>query len=204
MEYQQGYSESDSLQSGHVWRQLERCTSEEIFASRLSHRRGEEFKMTPESLKNAALVYDFSSYEVKRIIDSYSVHDARREMGTHRVVLENNDLRINLGGYLLDRLDRLAETDYLPDRLMDNTEKEINYAGYHKVLSREAAVLIAISMLDGTFEPERSRLDPIEVALVERGHAVATQGQHRWAALQALEVSEHDANVLDIGVEYAS
>lgn len=69
--------------------------------------------------------------------------------------------------------------------IRSNEFKSINHGGYDvaKVTSQEAAALYALSMIDGSYDGEASRIDPIHVS----GGRVKL-GKHRHAALKALDL----------------
>ncbi len=93
------------------------------------------------------------------------------------------DLRYALGEYLLEK--KLPERlDNMPERIVRNTNKNPNHRGYghlSNLSSREYAVLLALSMIDGSFQ-EPARGDEIERDA--SGHPVL--GQHRAAAEELL------------------
>ncbi len=142
-------------------------------------------KVTDESLGDAVLAYQLSDREVKAIVENYVTPERWRTEDMHELIRENNELRVELGEYILRKL---SSSIALPDRVWRNGQKRINYTGYDypNVSSHEAVALVALSMLDGTFK--RTPHDPVEAD--ERGNVVC--GQHRWTA----------ANILGIGNIY--
>ena len=144
-------------------------------------------KVTNESCKDAALAYRLSDREVKAIVEKYATPERWRTEDMHELIREKNELRVELGEYILQKLE--SSSIALPDRVLRNEQKNINYTGYDypNVSSREAVALIALSMLDGTFK--RTPHDPVEIDEITES---VVCGQHRWTA----------ANVLGIGNKY--
>jgi len=99
-------------------------------------------------------------------------------------VRSDADLRYELGSYLLrDKLPRLKrETPHaVSQRVFIGSEKTPARAGYRhlgKLNSQEYTAMLALSMLDGTYE-NREHVDPIVVNVEKPWN---TQGQHRLAA----------------------
>ena len=143
--------------------------------------------MTDESRKDAALAYQLSDREVKAIVEKYATPERWRTEDMHELIRENNKLRVELGEYILQKLE--SSSIALPDRVLRNGQKSINYTGYDypNVSSHEAVALIALSMLDGTFK--RTPHDPVEIDEITES---VVRGQHRWTA----------ANILGIGNIY--
>ena len=99
----------------------------------------------------------------------------------------NKDLRIEVGVYLLAKIDRLFHQ--MPERIQDDTEKKPSTEGYNHIpvmTSREYATLLAISMLDGTFDDKRVGGDTIEY---REGTDKVILGQHRAAAQKLISLS---------------
>lgn len=144
-------------------------------------------RVTDESCKDAALAYQLSDREVKAIVEKYATPERWRTEDMHELIRENNELRVELGEYILQKLE--SSSIALPDRVLRNGQKNINYTGYDypNVSSHEAVALIALSMLDGTFK--RTPHDPVEI---DESTGSVVRGQHRWTA----------ANILGIGNNY--
>lgn len=106
--------------------------------------------------------------------------------GDHiRDAREDQHKRAQLATLLNTKLQKLLDEGKLPSRIQANTRKGPKVAGYpYDVSSRNYAVLLALSMLDGTFH---GQLNPEgdEIEYDANGRAVV--GQHRAAALQLLE-----------------
>src|SRR5487761_1570224 len=86
--------------------------------------------------------------------------------------------------YLLGKTDRYANAGVMPDRVVRNTGKSPDKGGYpiSSMTSREYAALLALAMLDGTFNDRKvSSTDSIKEA-----NGQVAQGQHRSAALRVL------------------
>lgn len=144
-------------------------------------------KVTGESLGDAVLACQLSDREVKAIVEKYATPERWRTEDMHELIRENNELRVELGEYILQKLE--SSSIALPDRVLRNGQKNINYTGYDypNVSSHEAVALIALSMLDGTFK--RTPHDPVEI---DESTGSVVRGQHRWTA----------ANILGIGNIY--
>lgn len=173
---------------------LERRRHELIFAGPTSRGRDrfgndldKRLRVTDESRKDAALAYQLSDREVKAIVEKYATPERWRTEDMHELIRENNKLRVELGEYILQKLE--SSSIALPDRVLRNGQKSINYTGYDypNVSSHEAVALIALSMLDGTFK--RTPHDPVEIDEITES---VVRGQHRWTA----------ANILGIGNIY--
>lgn len=193
--YRQPSSQWDALQNfGEQSAAVdpERRRHELIFAGPTSRGRDrfgndldKRLKVTDESLGDAVLAYQLSDREVKAIVEKYATPERWRTEDMHELIRENNELRVELGEYILQKLNSSIA---LPDRVWRNGQKRINYTGYDypDVSSHEAVALIALSMLDGTFK--RTPHDPVEIDKSEN----VVCGQHRWTA----------ANILGIGNIY--
>ena len=196
--YRQPSSQWDALQNfGEQSAAVdpERRRHELIFARPTLRGGGDRFgnnldkrlKVTDESLGDAVLAYQLSDREVKAIVEKYATPERWRTEDMHELIRENNELRVELGEYILQKLE--SSSIALPDRVLRNEQKNINYTGYNypNVSSREAVALIALSMLDGTFK--RTPHDPVEI---DESTESVVCGQHRWTA----------ANILGIGNIY--
>lgn len=85
-------------------------------------------------------------------------------------------LRYELAMYFRDRLQ--ANVAQLPNRVRQNGYKELNhgiYYPYDVLPSRDYAVMLAISMLDGTFNAVASQLDTVDVSIGKGTHRAAAQ-----------------------------
>ena len=138
-------------------------------------------KVTPESAKNASMAFRYLEDDTVRDLIKRYAGEKWREEDMAEVLRENNELRVELGAYLLTKLDTLQ---YLPSRFYSRQLKNPNEGGYEgNMTSQEYAALLAVSMLDGTFKAERARHDPIEMQYGE-----IIRGQHRYAALRLLDL----------------
>ena len=95
------------------------------------------------------------------------------------------DLRLRCGVYLADKLRMQATLPTMPRRIRNNTQKSPDVKGYEQynyLTSQEYAVLLALSMLDGTFSREETAYDPVDYdpSTGEGG------GQHRYVAQRIL------------------
>lgn len=145
-------------------------------------------EITPESEEAAAWAFRFiGDQKIKEMIRASS-GDKWREKEMPSVVRENDELRVELGLYLLSKFDDFETELRMPERIANNSTKNTSHRGYESNLtSQEYAALLAVSMLDGTFNPSRAIHDPIEL---EHGQAVL--GQHRYAASLLLELNNLD------------
>lgn len=145
-------------------------------------------RVTEESEADAVTAYRFMSDAVlKDMIDEYKTDDVWREEDIPEIMRTNDDLRIAVGSYVLDKLKTM---DGLPDRVYRNTEKNINYTGYERgMTSQEAVAELVLSFLDGTYS-RTSDNDAIEL----NKWSEAIQGQHRWAALKVLGLDKAGDN----------
>lgn len=95
------------------------------------------------------------------------------------------DFRLQIGTYLRGKMDSYADTGLMPDRVRNNTEKAERVDGYpmRRMRSREYATLLALSMLDGTFNQKGvSVQEQIQV------NEDRVEGQHRLGALRVLDL----------------
>jgi hypothetical protein len=107
------------------------------------------------------------------------------------------DLRYELGSYLLrDKLPRLKRENphAVSQRVFTGSEKSPARAGYRhlgKLNSQEYTSMLALSMLDGTYE-DREHVDPIVINVEKPWN---TQGQHRLGAKLLLGPLPNNAQV---------
>ena len=146
--------------------------------------------VTPESEKESFLALDNamkSDPAIRRIIMSNpNAKGGQLEVESiPKLLRTNKDLRLSLGTYLLNKLDRMVTyREDMPYRIVQNTKKSSLAAGYEEfknigLRSREFSAMLALSMLDGTFgeESEPETYD----SLTGKG-----DGQHRYTARQLL------------------
>ena len=99
------------------------------------------------------------------------------------MIRKNADVRYDLGTYLLkEKLPRRMHM--MPERIARNTQKNPHHRGYQQVgalSSQEYATLIALSMIDGSYQ-EPGAGDPI----YRDSAGTPIQGQHRAAAEELL------------------
>jgi hypothetical protein len=98
----------------------------------------------------------------------------------------DKDLRLELGKYLLDKMESIRYD--MPNRLREkNAQKRPSIDGYEipGLSSLEYSVLLALSMIDGTFDDDRARSDPIKI---DQKTGEVITGQHRVAAEKLLSI----------------
>lgn len=139
--------------------------------------------VTQERLSDALDAYIVSAGKdktIEKIISQSNENGLISSREVAKVLRSNNELRLELGAYLLRKVDSL---EHLPRRLIDESEvKRPNIQGYDEVMtSKEYAVLLAISMLDGTYK--HSSGDQI----IEGKYGDIEAGQHRYTALRLLD-----------------
>lgn len=99
-------------------------------------------------------------------------------------IRENAAVRMKLGKLFLTRVDRLAVAGQVGDRIINNDEKSPPYPGYkQKMSARQYAALLAVSMLDGTFDNRKEK--PGEDIQMDAAGKVI-RAQHRDAAYKVL------------------
>ena len=148
-------------------------------------------KVTPESKKMAEERIEqayMSDPGLAEIFNKFSSENGVADRSELTEAMRNNkDLRIEVGVYLLAKIDRLFHQ--MPERIQDDTEKKPSTEGYNHIpvmTSREYATLLAISMLDGTFDDKRVGGDTIEY---REGTDKVILGQHRAAAQKLISLS---------------
>ena len=109
--------------------------------------------------------------------------DAAEGAENHQVVeaiSHDSDLRLQVAGYLMDKLDFLVEEypQLLPERVINNAQKrtDAKKLPVRRYSSREYVVYLALEKLSGGFRPDS------ESDIEYNEHGVAVQGQHRSAA----------------------
>jgi hypothetical protein len=149
--------------------------------------------VTDASLKDAAEALQAArSDENIRMILGSGDSLASSETDVASMLRLDQELRVELGSYLLAKLAALPE---LPERVSRNDPKNTknpNFPGYTdlSLSSHEYVAVLALSMLDATFKADYSSFDTIDIN--QAGEV--TTGQHRYAAHQLLGTVEH-ANV---------
>lgn len=138
-------------------------------------------EVTPESELDAVYALRHADDDVKGVVDAFIGDGHLHERDKPSLLRSNNELRMALGMHLLDKFNTLLT---LPERAHYNSAsnmKSPNHAGYPgKMLSRDYAALIALSMLDGTY-----------IARKDTGETT----QHRTAAEMVLGIySQMESN----------
>lgn len=142
----------------------------------------DERRVTTETSRKAAddAYFFLQDYELKEIIQQAAGTFDSTE-NAQALLRDNNQLRSAVGQYLLQKVSNIPG---LPERVVSNSQKRPSTRGYDVVTdlsSREYAALLALSMLDGTYKPERTTSDPIDILAGE-----VMRGQHRFAAIELL------------------
>lgn len=129
-----------------------------------------------------------SDHTLKSLIENYvKENNIGDPTALSSAIRENKDLRIQVGEHLQDKLKR--NVDIMPDRVRDNDQKSIRQDGYqrfgNKLPSQDYVVLLALSMLDGRFDPKWISDGSINVDPVT---GRVNDGQHRWSAEKILSI----------------
>lgn len=133
-------------------------------------------------------VYRFAAEDIKEIFKRYKDDNHWHRSHMAELLRENDELRSELGFHLHNKL---KETEYLPSRFYrPEIMKSPSHPGYESHMdSREYTVMLALSMLDGTFDYERVKNDPIVTH--DNGEI---SGQHRYVALKILGLATSQYN----------
>lgn len=117
-------------------------------------------EVNPESEEDAIYALRMSDQDIKGLIDSFLGEGRLHEKDKPAFIRGNNELRVALGIHFLDKFKKVFT---LPERVRDNLPsnmKSPNYPGYpDKMLSRDYAAVLALSMIDGTFKERPSSGD---------------------------------------------
>lgn len=146
--------------------------------------------VTQESLSDALDAYISTDDNIKQVVNKYAKDGHQMlNLDVAKTLRENNQLRYELGTYLLHLLSQEEARYYLQERHRSETErKRPNIAGYDEPMSsKEYSVLLALSMLDGTFKhsyKDNRPVDKIYLSKYDSGRVEA--GQHRWVAFHLL------------------
>lgn len=141
-------------------------------------------KVTEQSAEDAVLAFRYSDADVKTFVKEAARErhkDAWRDEDMAGILYEDEELRVDLGMHLLEKIKTLS---YLPSRFYGTATKNPNYVGYRNMTSHEYAAVLALSMLDGTFKAPSSG-DPIE-----SDYGDIVRGQHRYAAMMLLGIQQ--------------
>jgi hypothetical protein len=120
-----------------------------------------------------------------------------RDASTVELMRTNADLRYELGSYLLrDKIPhmRINRSHDLSERVFYAGEKSPNHKGYNrlgKVRSDEYAVMIALSMMDGTYQ----KTGPADA--IERKDGKVITGMHRAGAAAVLSRDSMSAKYIE-------
>lgn len=139
--------------------------------------------VTKESIKDALDAYIATDDDIKEVINNLTDGGYMRQQEVAEVLRSNDVLRFELGKHLLTKLDAMQ---FLPSRLNNDTEvKRPNVQGYDEPMtSKEYAVLLALSMLDGTYKDSTG-----DKIYIDRYRDVKN-GQHRYAAQELLGIGK--------------
>ena len=148
-----------------------------------------------EQMKNDAWnVLQHTNDEVLKSILSSYIHGSNGKVRTYedlrQAVLADGQLRMALGKHLLEK----AKADKFDDTNAGE-EKQPNHRGYGgfggKFTSKEYQAVLALSMLDGTFDSEVSRRD--QIVFVDKQFTTEIEnGRHRLAAVRLLDLANND------------
>ncbi len=123
---------------------------------------------------------------IKDVIGEFAARDQinpKDTLGLVDYIRENVDVRMELGRAFLRRIEVLAEDGQLGDRITKK-QKVSDYPGYPRDItmsSQEYSALLALSLIDGTFD---NRNETNDTTYDQNGKII--RGQHRDAAFKAL------------------
>ena len=151
-------------------------------------------QVTEKSVEDAVIAYRYSNSEVKKIFEKYKTSELWRESDMPQLARTNDDLRVELGMYLLNKLETTHYGGSMPSRIFDRHGKHGNHYGYNYLdrtfTSPEWVSLMALSMLDGTYKTADAKHDKIEI--LDSGYwKDVVAGQHRYAAYILLETPRY-------------
>lgn len=133
------------------------------------------------------------SWELGEIITDYlAEHNQLKNVDTVQVIREDQNLRTLISEYLFTKL-QVMITD-MPERVRKNTNKTPGYPGYEAfgpLTSEEYVILLALSMLDGTFNYDSE--DAVNRTYSGPTYEVK-HGQHRTAAELLLGITPRNNN----------
>jgi hypothetical protein len=106
-------------------------------------------------------------------------------------VRTNSDLRVTIGKFLIEYMNRPGHYHMLADNVYTNRDLKgpnhgANVYGFEKFTDREYTALLVLAMLDGTYDSSREKADIID------SHR-SGNGQHRRSAKGILEELRRDA-----------
>lgn len=132
--------------------------------------------------------------EVEHIIKNRPEAQAATTEELTRLLRTNANLRVELGSYLLAKLRKPENKIAMAERVCRNDEKSISDEyGVSKVSSEEYTSMLALSMLDGTFN-SKDVSDYVEYNR-ETEHG---GGQHRYSAQMLLDLRPANTNFATI------
>lgn len=155
-------------------------------------------KMIEDSIRSLRAVGD---PEVHKIIEStIAQQDLHSPEDVIKQIRENNAIRFELAKYFKQKVDN--DRDLMPDRIQRNGSKRPNHPGYSSdtIASDDYVALLAISMLDGTFNAEVSIKDKVQFNNGTNDTKI-NGGQHRLAALRLLGLSNGPNTPKHIDIE---
>lgn len=147
-------------------------------------RSGEGRSVTEQSVAEAKSMLQqalLADKDLKGIIESTTGKSAADETIVDEL-RTNPDLRVAVGQHFIERIKDLYQI--MPERVRRNSQKNPGSKGYEDMpsvlSSREYAALMALSMIDGTFNAARADTETYDFT-TDSG-----VGQHRYAARQVL------------------
>ena len=189
-EVQEDTSEDDlKFDYGKLWAKTDEEVAELEAYQRGYDRQVEERRAAEE--QKFRVTEDSERKALSRLIRAMSYDEALEEMVRQRqaekhiksslemvdLIRTDADLRYDLGAYLMDKLKE--NIDRMPERVAVDGQKNPGHRGYKhlgRLTSQEYAVLLALAMLDGTYqEPSHDPIKRLPDGSVELG-------QHRAAA----------------------
>lgn len=115
-----------------------------------------------------------------RVIFEDALKRAGEDVDLTELVRTDPEVRLAIGKHIIEKIQR--HISMMPERVVNDTEKNPNHSGYNAIKSRDYVALLALAMLDGSFNHVRQ-----EKIYDFDSRGVAVLGQHRYAAKYLLE-----------------
>lgn len=115
-----------------------------------------------------------------RVIFEDAVKRVGEDVDLTELVRTDPEVRLSIGKHIIEKIQK--HMSMMPERVVNDTEKNPNHSGYSAIKSREYVALLTLAMLDGSFNHTRQ-----EKIYDFDSRGVAVLGQHRYAARYLLE-----------------